>query len=93
MRNAKGVVGCSNPDNTGRIGYIDNDGFDSSFSCEHDEGDDGTGYIASGSARLNSTDIDITNCSFICTEETAGKPVTIDISVTAEDARISSSVE
>lgn len=93
LRNAKGIVGCSNPDNTKRVDYIDIDGYRSSFSCEHDEGDKGTGYIASGSARLNSSDINITNCSFVCTEEIAGKPATVDISVTAEDARISSSIE
>lgn len=64
LRNADSITDCSNA-NTRRVDYLDQNGRSSSFSCAG-IGNSTIGYVASGSARLTSDTIDITNCSFTC---------------------------
>lgn len=83
LRGAQKVTDCPTVDPFTRIDFINEDGDLSWFSCEQ-IGEEG--YVASGSARLNSEDISITSCSFICEEGNSGSPAVISVSVTAEDA-------
>lgn len=59
LRSAQSVV-CSETD----VSYVDLDGTSSSFSCTGVGGDDS--YIASGSARLTTSEVAITSCQFQC---------------------------
>jgi len=55
-----------------------------SFSCQSIGP---TGFVASGSARLTSTDVRITSCSFACTPATDRVPPSVTISLTAQDSQ------
>lgn len=83
IRGAQKISECPNSD-LNRIEYFDESGNLSSFSCNIVEG---TGYIASGSARLTSDDINITACSFTCEESVSGNPPTVSISLSANDSQ------
>ena len=89
LRSAQSITNCPNLEDTSHIEYIDEDGNLGSFRCEISED---LGYIASGSARLNTEDIDITSCSFECIEGATGSPPSVTVTVVAEDT-ISSLVE
>lgn len=80
LRNANSIVPCGNGNI--RIEYIDGFGNPSSFSCEGLDG--GDAYIASGSARLTSNEVKITQCSFSCTST---DPPAVNVSVTAVDSQ------
>lgn len=82
LRNADSIVECPNSDTT-KIDYIDDAGSASSFSCQGVGGNDS--YVASASARLTSDEIEITACSFVCTEGTSANPPSVDISINAMD--------
>ncbi len=88
IRGAKSIETCSNT----KIQYLDAEGTTTDFSCLVDG--DSIGYIASGSARLTSTDVNV-NCSgtiFNCPTPAPGVPPTVIINVTASD-KDSSGVE
>jgi len=53
------------------------------FTCNLLDPDDG--YIASGSARLTGSEINVTACSFFCDPGGAGIPPSVMISITAKD--------
>ena len=75
IRNAESFINCGSETNV--ISYLDENGSLSSFSCETD-------YIASGSARLTSEEVEIISCSFTCDDSTS--PPSVEISVGARDA-------
>jgi type II secretory pathway pseudopilin PulG len=79
LRNAEEITACT----SSSILYKDSLGGDSSFSCSG-------GYIASGSARLTSSEVVITACSFICTPST---PPQIDINIAAEGISATTKVD
>lgn len=83
IRNADSISQCPNPD-PAIINFSDENGNIASFSCIRTGLDDS--YIASGSARLTSTNVKIANCSFICSPETGSSPPSVTISLEAEDA-------
>lgn len=88
IRNSERISSCTGSP-TSSISYTSVEGILSTFSCVTP----GTsGYIASGSARLTSSDIAITSCSFTCTQVDANNPAVVKINVEAEDAT-STSVE
>jgi prepilin-type N-terminal cleavage/methylation domain-containing protein len=81
LRNAESIVECPNTD-TSIISYLDEDGVSTSFSCGTDS--DG-GYIASASGRLTSSEVDITNCSFVCEDDSGGAPPAVTVSIEAQE--------
>ncbi len=84
LRNANSITPCPNP-NPLTISYTDINGNAATFSCS----DIGTeGYIASGTARLSSDAVNITDCSFTCATG-SGTPSSVTISLEAEDASAS----
>lgn len=87
VRNSESVI-CSTSTPT-LINYISLEGTPATFSCVTSGTDK---YIASGSARITSSDVSITSCSFSCTQVDANKPSIIKVSVVAEDLT-STSVE
>lgn len=95
IRNAQGIESLCNGLPSSSFSYIAQEGIVTNFSCE-DLGSQTDGYIASGGARLTSPDIDITSCSFTCTQldpnDPPNYPPTIRVSITAEDT-ISTSIE
>lgn len=88
IRNSERVASCTGVA-TSSITYTSVEGIVSSFSCITPGA---SGYIASGSARLTSSDISITTCSFTCTQTDANNPAVVRINVVAEDAT-STSIE
>lgn len=88
IRNSERISSCTGSP-TSSISYTSVEGILSTFSCITPGA---SGYIASGSARLTSSDISITTCSFTCTQVDANNPAVVKINVVAEDAT-SSSVE
>lgn len=68
------------------LNYRDRNGSASSFSCVTPGP---SGYIASGSARLTSTDIAVTSCSFSCTAASGDVLPSVTISAAGADARAS----
>lgn len=76
LRNADSITQCPNSDPL-RIDYHDQFGNSSYFACLNE-------YVASGSARLTSTDINVTSCSFVCTLST-GSPSSVTITLSAKD--------
>lgn len=87
LRNAKSVTVCAeegdtNPDNYKSITYIDQYGVSSTFSCVNTGSDNS--YIASGSAKLSSGDVNVTNCSFSCAQpEDLSKPPFVSVEISA----------
>ncbi|MFV1917389.1 MAG: prepilin-type N-terminal cleavage/methylation domain-containing protein [Patescibacteria group bacterium] len=81
IRNAKAITACSDT----QIQYDDADGFSADFSCQGGS----TGYLASGSARLTSSEI-VINCNagavFACPAPAAGVAPSVVISTTASSA-------
>jgi hypothetical protein len=82
LRNAQDITLCTST----HLVYIDEFKNSTDFTCTG-------GYIASGSARLTSTNVNV-NCSsagavFICAAPAPGVPKTVEISVTASDASTS----
>lgn len=85
IRNAGSVSPCPNT-NPLVLNYIDANGTPTSFSCVN-VGPTG-GYIASGSARLTSSDISLTSCSFSCISTPTGSATlpSVTINVTAQNS-------
>ncbi len=67
------------------IVFTDKDGVAASFACNVGA----AGYIAWGSARLTSSDIGVTACSFSCTTASGNIPASVTVSVTASDLQTS----
>lgn len=82
IRNAESISTTCNGTFSSTLSYTSIEGILASFTCTTPGI---SGYIASGSARLTSSDISITACSFTCTQ-TANSPAVINVNVTAEDA-------
>jgi len=82
LRNAESVV-CTKSTYT-NITYNDENGKETSFSCLGD-------YIASGSARLTSSETVITACEFTCNNP-VGLPSWVGINLTAKEAKASGTV-
>lgn len=80
LRNAESIT-CPNPSSS-ILNYISLEGTVTSFSCLTASP---TSYVASGSARLTSDDIQITQCSFTCTQSDLNNPPSVKITLTAED--------
>jgi type II secretory pathway pseudopilin PulG len=77
LRNAESVIPCPNPVST-TLSYYDNAGDLSEFSCNDLNAQ---GYLASGSARLTNSDIDISDCSFTCIPGSASTPPQVEIDI------------
>lgn len=75
-------IDCPNTDTT-TIDFISLEGITTSFSCVSTPGDS---YIASGSARLTSTDISVDSCSIVCEKESENSPAKVSVSVVATDS-------
>lgn len=71
------------------LSYVSLEGISTDFICQSVGTD---GYISSGSARLTSSDVSITSCSFTCSQISLNVPPLITITITAED-KTSTSVE
>ena len=82
LRNAESVI-CPLPT---QVSYEDKNGESADFSCE-DIGESSDGYVSSSSARLTSSEVDITSCAFVCGPGTASVPPSVTISMTAQDAK------
>lgn len=79
LRGARSLVTtCTAGQTIQTVTYIDSWGYTNSFSCNPPSQD----YIASGSARLTSSQLTITSCSFTCTPGTNGAPPSIYIQAT-----------
>jgi prepilin-type N-terminal cleavage/methylation domain-containing protein len=85
IRNSEGVSPCPNPD-TSRVDFRNEEGLVTSFSCVGVGG--GSGYIASGSARLTSEEVDINACSFSCSPASGNVQPSVAISLEAQDANV-----
>jgi hypothetical protein len=84
LRNANAVISCP-VSSVSIISYTDINGNAATFSCVNI----GTaGYVASGSARLTSDTISVTNCSFTCATG-SGTPSSVTIDLEGKDASAS----
>lgn len=83
IRNANDITTCI----SNQINYHDERGVEANFSCVAGN----NGYIASASARLTSTEVAVTDCSFTCVLESVPPSVTIE--VTARDKNTTSPKE
>ncbi len=84
IHNAAAVSSCAGQQSS--IQYIDGYGNSTSFSCIG-VGGGGDAYIASGSARLTSTNIKITDCAFSCEDANGTVPPKVTVVISAKDAR------
>lgn len=85
LHSAADISPCPNTD-TSIISYTDRTGVVTTFSCQDVGGD---GYIASGSGRLTSDEVNVTACTFTCSSGSVTVPPSVRIAVTAEDANVS----
>lgn len=82
LRNARAVTPCSGPSITlSTLNYTDQYGISTSFSCNSII-PSGNGYIASGAGRLTNSDIAITQCYFVCSQESTNLPPSVDVVLT-----------
>lgn len=83
VRNSGKITPCTGvPVST--LSYTSIEGIPASFTCVTPGAQ---GYIASGSARLTSSDISITSCSFTCTQA-VNSPAVVKVNITAEDSAL-----
>ncbi len=80
LRNANSMVLCPNPDST-YLAYYDQYGNQTYFQCQSNAG---IGFIASGSAVLTGTDVNVILCSFACTPGVGANPPIVTISLEAK---------
>jgi len=83
IRNANAIAECPNSD-ANVVNYTDQNGNPASFSCVNVGSTNA--YVASGSARLTSTEITVTSCSFVCTPGTSANPPLVSVTLEAKDA-------
>ena len=82
LRNAESIV-CVPPAPSTQVSYVDKNDITASFSCE-DMGAASDGYVSSNSAKLTSSEVDITVCVFVCDPGTASVPPSVTINLTAQ---------
>lgn len=85
LRSAKEISACPATANTKRVEFTDQWGnTGSAFECDSSDATDG--FIASGSARITSNEInvDCANSSFTCTLSSTGTPDKVGIILSAE---------
>jgi prepilin-type N-terminal cleavage/methylation domain-containing protein len=82
IHNAQSASPCPNSD-TSSINIEDQLGTLTAYTCTNVGP---SGYVASGSARLTSDNISVTNCSFTCTPATSSVPQSITIDLSARDS-------
>lgn len=85
LRNSDLVAATCN--GSTRIDYTDSQGSAAYFSCENVG--QTSGYIASGSARLTTSEISITNCSFTCVQQEGGVPTEVVVNLSAKEVNAS----
>lgn len=81
IRGAQSIVPCPNT-STNSLVYTDQAGVSTNFSCVFPSGD---GYVASGSSRLTSENLQVVSCNFSCTHTDTNKPPLVKVVITAED--------
>jgi len=79
LRSAQSVTPCGIGSSS--VTYLDQDWVSSSFVCNPG------GWVASGSARLTSSDVQITACSFTC-DTAANTPTVVRIDLAGKDPNI-----
>lgn len=82
LHNSLAVTPCPNLD-ASRLDYSDQDGGQGSFTCV-DPGEEG--YLASGSARLTTDKVAITECLLTCNPGTLGSPPWVEVTLTAKSS-------
>lgn len=85
LRNSSSISECPNTDPT-RVDYVDERGIATSFSCSLVSGE---GFVASGSAQLTSSEVDVTSCNFYCDIGTSTNTKSVDVTLTAKEANTS----
>ena len=90
LRNAEKVEPCSNSD-PHVLNYLDRDGAATSFSCVGVGGADG--YLASGSARLTTTDAAISACSLVCQTGTYSTPPQVQVDLTSGSVTLTTKID
>lgn len=84
LRNANSIPVSSCPNNdTTYLPYYDQNGNSTFFHCISNAG---IGTIASGSANLTGSDVNVVVCSLTCAPGNAGNPSVVSISLEAKDA-------
>ncbi|MBI4157835.1 hypothetical protein HY502_03230 [Candidatus Woesebacteria bacterium] len=83
LRNSNLVTSACDGSSLTRIDYADSQGTAGFFSCVSIGPT--SGYIASGSARLTSSEISITSCSFVCLPQEGGVPTEVTINLSAKE--------
>lgn len=86
LRNANKITVCPNP-STSVITYIDTNGNNATFSCVNIGTENG--YVASGSASLTNTSINVKSCQFVCEKGSSLKPDSVSVSLEAVDKNTS----
>ena len=81
IRNAEDATPCPNVDPL-RVDYQDSNGVSTYFACANVGT---TGYIASGSARLTSSEVNVTFCSFVCSPAQGNVPPSVSFNLEAKD--------
>lgn len=83
LRNANSITPCPNSD-ASVLNYVDRSGNTTAFSCNLGIP---PGYVASGSARLTASNINVTACSLSCAPAAGStNPSVVTVSLTAKDA-------
>lgn len=86
IRNANSITNCAGQSSTpGTLNYVDQDGNPSSFSCVN-VGGSSNGYVASGSAQLTNSAINVISCSFSCSVGTSANPDVVGYTIEANDS-------
>lgn len=80
LRNANSIPACPNPD-AKTLAYLDQNGNPTSFSCNLGV----VGSIASGSANLSASDVNVIGCSIVCTPAVGPNPPVVTVSLEAKD--------
>ena len=84
LRSADEITACPNP-NPLTISYKTLEGQISTFTCTVGA----SGYIASGSGRLTSTDVAVDRCTISCQKGNENLPAKVSVAVTAHETNTS----
>lgn len=82
IRGADSIENCDGSE-LSVLNYLTSENIITDFSCEN-IGE--AGYIASGSARITSSDVAVVSCSFVCTQTDSNSPPTVKVKISAQDA-------
>lgn len=83
LRNSQGITSACNGVPGTRIDFLDEYEVATYFRCLNMTT---TGYVASGSARLTSDQIDLETCQITCTTPTSSSPAIVDIVLSATNS-------